>query len=211
MRNKQVVFNPYICFIKIVPFWVWNIRFNTHQAVFRTATGAAASYVATTLSWKNGCQLCLMFIVAENRGRVNTAKHCSKEEVSRITYVSYSCITAFGFRNYDTCINDEFDIYAKMQVFLWFSILITLHTYIIRVKGKDLTQSYDKNHYTRRKVQKATWQHKNATKTSTTQRLRTDLGRSVGITIVTQLVLLREKERDLTQSYDKCLYTDRKI
>ena len=39
-----------------------------------------------------------------------------------------------------------------------------------REKGKDLTQSY------------ATY--KNATKTSITQQLRTDLGRSVGVTAV---------------------------
>ena len=31
-------------------------------------------------------------------------------------------------------------------------------------KGRDLTQSYDKNTYIDRKIQKATWQHKNATK-----------------------------------------------
>ena len=40
----------------------------------------------------------------------------------------------------------------------------------------------------RRKTQKATWQHKTPPKTSITQRLRTDLGRSVGVTIPTQLV-----------------------
>ena len=31
-------------------------------------------------------------------------------------------------------------------------------------KGRDLTQSYDKSPYTDRTIQKATWQHKNATK-----------------------------------------------
>ena len=45
-----------------------------------------------------------------------------------------------------------------------------------REKGRDLTQSYDKSLYTHRKIQKATWQHKNATKNLITQRLRTDLG-----------------------------------
>ena len=44
-------------------------------------------------------------------------------------------------------------------------------------KGRDLTQSYDKSPYTHRKIQKATWQHKNATKifdyTTITNRLRT--------------------------------------
>ena len=45
-------------------------------------------------------------------------------------------------------------------------------------KGRDLAQSYDQSPYTDRKIQKATWQHKNATKTWITQRLRTYLGRS---------------------------------
>ena len=44
-------------------------------------------------------------------------------------------------------------------------------------KGRDLTQSYDKSPYTHRKIQKATWQHKNATKnfdkTTIADRLRT--------------------------------------
>ena len=42
---------------------------------------------------------------------------------------------------------------------------------------RDLTQSYDKGPYTEKKIQKATWQHKNATKnfdyTSIADRLRT--------------------------------------
>ena len=44
-------------------------------------------------------------------------------------------------------------------------------------KGRDLTQSCDKNPYTHRTIQKATWQHKNATKnfdyTTIADRLRT--------------------------------------
>ena len=47
----------------------------------------------------------------------------------------------------------------------------------MREKGRDLTQSYDKSPYTHRKIQKATWQHKNATKnvdyTTIADRLRT--------------------------------------
>ena len=57
-------------------------------------------------------------------------------------------------------------------------------------KISDPVQS-DKSPYTDRKIKKPMWQHKNATtKTSITQRLRTDLGRSVGVTIATQLVWL---------------------
>ena len=54
---------------------------------------------------------------------------------------------------------------------------------ITREKGRDLTQSYDKCTYTNRKIQKASWQHtKTPPKTSITQQLQTDLGRSVGVT-----------------------------
>ena len=47
----------------------------------------------------------------------------------------------------------------------------------LREKGRDLTQYCDKNPYTHRTIQKATWQHKNATKnfdyTTIADRLRT--------------------------------------
>ena len=36
--------------------------------------------------------------------------------------------------------------------------------YVRKEKGRDLTQTCDKNPFTLRKIQKATWQHKNATK-----------------------------------------------
>ena len=61
----------------------------------------------------------------------------------------------------------------------------------MREKGRDLTQSYDKSPHTNRNVKRAQWQHKQRhKKSSITQRLRTDLGRSVGVTTVTQLVWL---------------------
>ena len=47
-------------------------------------------------------------------------------------------------------------------------------------KGRDLIQSYAKYPYTNKIFLKAKWQHINATKTSITQWLQTDLGRSVG-------------------------------
>ena len=59
-----------------------------------------------------------------------------------------------------------------------------------REKGRDLTQSYDISPFTYRKPQKVKWQHKNSTKSSIAQRLRTDLGRSVGLITVIQLVWL---------------------
>ena len=57
-----------------------------------------------------------------------------------------------------------------------------------REKGRDLTQSYDKNPYTTEKSKKQRDNTKTPPQTSITQRLRTDLGRSVGVTKVTQLV-----------------------
>ena len=57
--------------------------------------------------------------------------------------------------------------------------------FLSREKGRVLWQKPLQTH---RKIQTATWQHKNATKTSITQRLRTDVGRSIGLSIATQLV-----------------------
>ena len=59
-----------------------------------------------------------------------------------------------------------------------------------RKKGRDLTQYYDKSPCIHRKIQKSTRQQKRPPKTPITQRLRTDFGRSVGVTIATQLVWL---------------------
>ena len=67
------------------------------------------------------------------------------------------------------------------------SVLADIYDHV-REKGRDLAHSYDKSPYTHRKTQKAMRQHKNANKTSITQRLWTDLGRSVGVTIATKLV-----------------------
>ena len=53
-----------------------------------------------------------------------------------------------------------------------------------------MTQSYYKSPNTHRKIQKATQQHKTPPKTMITQRYGTDLGRSVGEMIATQLVWL---------------------
>ena len=59
LHEKQTsrIQSLYLYFIKIVPFWLWNIRFEIHnRAVFRTAAGAAGSYVSLVACWKNGCQ-----------------------------------------------------------------------------------------------------------------------------------------------------------
>ena len=53
-----------------------------------------------------------------------------------------------------------------------------------------MTQSYDKSLFTDRKSKKQRDNTKTPTKTLITQRLRTDLRRSVGVTIATQLMWL---------------------
>ena len=76
------------------------------------------------------------------------------------------------------------------EVNIWMGIFLNFVQYMRREKGRDLTQSCDKNPYTHSKIQKATWQHKTPPKTLITQLSRTDLGRSVWVTAVTQLVWL---------------------
>ena len=58
---------------------------------------------------------------------------------------------------------------------------------IAREKGKIRLSPVTKSRYTNRNVKRAKWQP--PSKTSITQRLRADLGRSVGVTTATQLVL----------------------
>ena len=60
----------------------------------------------------------------------------------------------------------------------------------LREKGRDLTQSYDNSPYTDRKSKSQRDNTKTPPKPSITQRMRTDLGRSVGWTIAIQLVWL---------------------
>ena len=61
--------------------------------------------------------------------------------------------------------------------FIWLQIEIFNRIWARREKGRYPTQSYDKSSYTDRKIQKATLQHKNATKnfdyTTIADRLRT--------------------------------------
>ena len=56
LHEKQTsrIQSLYLYFIKTVPFWLLNIRFQIHnRAVFRTA----GSYVTYISSWKNGFQI----------------------------------------------------------------------------------------------------------------------------------------------------------
>ena len=59
-----------------------------------------------------------------------------------------------------------------------------------RQKGGDLTQSYDKSPYTHGNFKRAVTTQTTPQKSSIKQRLRTDLGRSVGVTTATKLVWL---------------------
>ena len=85
--------------------------------------------------------------------------------------------------------NDLVTLTWTFELFFNFVAICTLMCIsVTREKGRDLTQSYDTSPYTHQKIQKATRQHKKPPKTSITQRLLTNLGRSVGVTIATQLV-----------------------
>ena len=80
--------------------------------------------------------------------------------------------------------------YYQLNTFLTYQIFAPLYKSNTQIQweiGSDLTQSYYKSAYTDSKIQKATSQHKNATK-NFAQRLRTELGRSVGVKIATQPV-----------------------
>ena len=63
-----------------------------------------------------------------------------------------------------------------------------LDGHVQRQKGGDLTRSYDKSPYTNGNVKKGSDTKTTPQKSSIKQRLRTDLGRSVGVTTATQLV-----------------------
>ena len=59
LHEKQTsrIQSLYLYFINIVLFWLWNICFLLHnRAVFRTAAGAAYSYITLVACLKNGCQ-----------------------------------------------------------------------------------------------------------------------------------------------------------
>ena len=68
--------------------------------------------------------------------------------------------------------------------------LISIKSVILREKERDLIQCYCKSPYTIRKSKKQCDNINTPPKTSITQRLRTDLGRSVGVTEVTPPVLI---------------------
>ena len=71
----------------------------------------------------------------------------------------------------------SFGVEQMMIIIIYLSQVLTEHFFIRhriqlliwRENGKDLTQIYEKSPYNHRKLQKANWQHKNATKNSITQ------------------------------------------
>ena len=64
------------------------------------------------------------------------------------------------------------------------------HSCYDREKDRDLTQPYDKSNCTHKKNKNQRDNTQTQPKTSIAQRLRTDLGRSVWVTIATQLAWL---------------------
>ena len=104
----------------------------------------------------------------------NSASHLTCIKTLIITVYSFSFyVTDFSSLNYMQLISIKVSI-------LWNAKLTFTQSIKEREKGRDLTQSYDKSPYTHRKIQKATRQHKNATKnfnyTTIADRLRTVSG-----------------------------------
>ena len=88
---------------------------------------------------------------------------------------------------------DLFALFARMvhKLFVIFIIHVSVIQFVAqREKGRVLTRSYDKSPYTHRKKKYKRDNTQTQPKTSIIQRLRFDLGRSVRVTIVTQLVWL---------------------
>ena len=85
------------------------------------------------------------------------------------------------------CLQWQHTVYREILAPFLFSPILPSD---LRVKGRDPTQSHDKSPYTDRKSKKQRDNTKTPPKTSITQRLRTDLGWSVGVTIATHLQLV---------------------
>ena len=90
------------------------------------------------------------------------------------TWVTYTCEEVERLQSYWP---QQSPAEVRSRPTLCNEVIIAVNSLIIREKGRDLTQSCDKNPYTHRIIQKATWQHKNATKnldyTTIADRLRT--------------------------------------
>ena len=104
-------------------------------------------------------------------------------------------ITVILFRmanNNAYCINSRYFVVTNISGKTWCRAcnysFIVLKIIGERQKGGDLTQSYDKSPYTHGNVKRAVTTQTTPQKSSIKQRLRTDLGRSVGVTTATQLV-----------------------
>ena len=78
LHEKQTsrIQSLYLCFIKIVPFWLRNIRFliqNTRSLFY--GRHYSSLHRLMSLHRKMDVKIVLMFIVAENTGSVNI-RHC---------------------------------------------------------------------------------------------------------------------------------------
>ena len=71
-KQTSIIQSLYSYFVKIVPVWLWNIRFlNTQQGGIENSRRARGSYVMLAALWKMDVKLFLMFIVAQNTRSVN--------------------------------------------------------------------------------------------------------------------------------------------
>ena len=125
------------------------------------------------LSWRKTNFLCIILIL-------------SPKSISKL--INVNCLHFIGCQNYNNVLFNrvlyQIQVTALLPFFLsilhlllqlsklmlWRTgkllLAIVMSTIFgpFREKGRDMTRSYDKSPHTDRKIQKATWQHKNATK-----------------------------------------------
>ena len=108
------------------------------------------------------------------------------EQLINVKYIS-SCgdnnlYTVYISRFYEILITEENMTLCFISIISFISQVVESWFYTKREKEGDLTQSYDKTPYTKTEIRKPKDNTQTPPKTSITQRLRTDLGRSVGVT-----------------------------
>ena len=113
-----------------------------------------------------------MQITNKQEGPLNDWQCLVKVTQRRYKIFDYTTITITMTNYHDlTVLNNMWVTFTQIQY------QINLSVKLARETGRDLTQSYDKSPNTDRKIQKATWQHKNDTTnfdyTTIADRLRT--------------------------------------
>ena len=158
MRNKQVVFNPYIyTWSKLYRFGYENRKypfFNTKHPVIILRGSLFVVTPAHVASWKMDVKIFLMFIVAENTRSVNIGSciaiedtHCCGLACQTLQYLIFShlhciyiiaylyrviaCIfynCSFVLYMYSLVLYIIADVYCNLQVLI---CIVVVHIYIV--------------------------------------------------------------------------------